>query len=297
MLELKPKPTAVAPRAQAVDNQQPRRLLLALVLLLVALGGVLWRDRDFWFGTDQSTLDADGTETAVTTRAAKSVPSGAATSHTATTAKKQLAPVQSKKSTEPSAAETKTAEAKPAETNTDDSPVVATNRTVLPPLDVEVVAGDNHRTLRPGSNATKVEITRHPSAAQPESTPNFAVATNAAERERVSATDVPQPAASPDASYPLLAQQMKVQGSVVLQALIGADGVIQNLHVLSGPAILASAAEQAVREWRFKPILENGQAVESKAKITVNFTIRIADGSAKTTLAESRPLTIESLSR
>ena len=85
----------------------------------------------------------------------------------------------------------------------------------------------------------------------------------------------------PPASYPLLAQHMNVQGSVVLQALIGADGVIQNLHVLSGPAILASAAEQAVREWRFKPIVQNGQAVESKAKITVNFTIKVADSSGR----------------
>jgi protein TonB len=84
---------------------------------------------------------------------------------------------------------------------------------------------------------------------------------------------------------------------VVLQALIGTDGVIQNLRVLSGPGILASAAQQAVREWRFKPIVQNGQAVESQAKITVNFTIKIADGSSKATLAESRPLTIESLAR
>jgi protein TonB len=66
-----------------------------------------------------------------------------------------------------------------------------------------------------------------------------------------------------------------------LQAVISADGVIQNLHVLSGPAILAAAAQQAVREWRFKPLLQNGQPVESKAKITVNFTIKVADSSSK----------------
>jgi hypothetical protein len=57
---------------------------------------------------------------------------------------------------------------------------------------------------------------------------------------------------------------------------------------VSGPAILASAAQQAVREWRFKPVLQNGQAVETKARITVNFSIKIADGTANTTLAESR---------
>jgi hypothetical protein len=57
---------------------------------------------------------------------------------------------------------------------------------------------------------------------------------------------------------------------------------------VSGPAILASAAQQAVREWRFKPVLQNGQAVETKARITVNFTIKVADGAANTTVAESR---------
>jgi protein TonB len=74
-------------------------------------------------------------------------------------------------------------------------------------------------------------------------------------------------------SYPMLARQMKVQGAVILQALISADGTIQDLKVLSGPAILASAAQEAVRQWRFKPYLQNGVPVETEAKITVNFTI------------------------
>ena len=76
---------------------------------------------------------------------------------------------------------------------------------------------------------------------------------------------------------------MKVQGSVVLQAVVGADGNIENLRVLSGPAILSVAAQQAVRQWRFKPYLQNGQPVETKARITVNFSIRISDSAAKTT--------------
>jgi TonB family protein len=164
---------------------------------------------------------------------------------------------------------------------------MAATRTVLPPLDVEVIAGDSHKTVRPGSNSTKLEITRPATAAPAPVAP----ATDAAEREHMS-TDAAQPQ-----NYPLLAQQMRVQGSVVLQALIGTDGVIENLRVLTGPSILASAAEQAVREWKFKPIVQNGQPVESQAKITVNFTIKVADGSSKTTIAESRPLTIETLSR
>jgi protein TonB len=73
---------------------------------------------------------------------------------------------------------------------------------------------------------------------------------------------------------------MRVQGSVVLQAVVGTDGNIENLRVLSGPSILTAAAQQAVRQWRFKPYLQNGQPVETKARITVNFSIRIADDPA-----------------
>jgi TonB family protein len=264
MLELKAKPTEV------MEKQQPRRLMLALALLLVALGGVVIKDRQFWFGTEQLTIDAD--EPAATQPVAKVPPTAKKTQPVTTPAKKQI--LATKTQVEPQPIE---------------SPAVATTRTVLPPLDVEVIAGDSHKTVRPGSNTTKLEITR-PGATAPVAG-TIAPATDAAEREHM-ATAAAQPQ-----NYPLLAQQMRVQGSVVLQALIGTDGVIENLRVLTGPSILASAAEQAVREWKFKPIMQNGQPVESQAKITVNFTIKVADGSSKTTIAESRPLTIETLSR
>ena len=73
--------------------------------------------------------------------------------------------------------------------------------------------------------------------------------------------------------HPMLARQMRVQGSVILQALIGRDGMIQNLRILSGPPILANAAEEAVRQWHFKPHYVGSQPVETRANITVNFTI------------------------
>jgi TonB family protein len=267
MLELKAKP------AEVREKQQPRRLMLALVLLLVALAGVVAKDRQFWFGTEQLTIDAD--EPFATPTVAKVIPSTAKkTQPVATLAKKQIA-----------AAKTQ-AEPQPV-----DVPAIAATRTVLPPLDVEVIAGDSHKTVRPGNNSTKLEITRAPAAAAPAPAAGTIAAATDAAAEHMS-TDSAQPQ-----NYPLLAQQMRVQGSVVLQALIGTDGVIENLRVLTGPSILASAAEQAVREWKFKPIVQNGQPVESQAKITVNFTIKIADGSSKTTIAESRPLTIETLSR
>jgi protein TonB len=60
---------------------------------------------------------------------------------------------------------------------------------------------------------------------------------------------------------------------VILEALIGKNGNIQNLRVLSGPAILSDAARDAVKQWHFKPYLMAGQPVETQARITVNFTI------------------------
>jgi TonB family protein len=273
MLELKPRPTSRTSQARAAnENSQPRRLMLALVLLLVALAVVVVKDREFWFGSEQLTLDSDGAQPAVASKtAAKSVPN-------ATTQSQSASPLATKKQIPAAKIST---EPKPA-----DAPAVTTTRTVLPPLDVEVVAGDTHSKIHPGSNAAKVEIT-HPGS----STPTFAAATNAAEREAMSTQAQPS-------SYqlPLLAQHMNVQGSVILQALIGADGIIQDLRVLSGPAILSSAAQQAVREWHFKPVLQNGQPVETKARITVNFTIKVGDNSG-TTIAESRPEDIQILSR
>ena len=83
----------------------------------------------------------------------------------------------------------------------------------------------------------------------------------------------------------------------MLQAIISTTGIVEELRVLSGPAILATAAQQAVREWRFKPVVQNGQAVETKARITVNFSIKVADNSASTTIAESRASDVLTITR
>lgn len=255
MLELNPRRTANPQAANATGTQQSRRLLLALVLLVGALAVILIKDRDFWFGSEPSTVASDMPETASAQPMAQSTFKNASAAHAS---KKQIAPAA------------RTSESQPVQ-----APAVQATRTVLPPLDIEVVAGNTHKKLHPGSNATKLEITD--SAADSERA--LEPPTNAAERE---------PIVDSQPVYPLLAQHMNVQGSVVLQALIGTDGVVENLRVMSGPAILAAAAQQAVREWRFKPILQNGQAVESKALITVNFTIKVAGSEAKTTLADSR---------
>jgi len=73
--------------------------------------------------------------------------------------------------------------------------------------------------------------------------------------------------------YPPLARQARIQGTVVLQAVIGKDGSIQNLHVVSGHPMLTNSALEAVKEWRYKPYYLNGEPVEVETTINVNFTL------------------------
>jgi protein TonB len=74
-------------------------------------------------------------------------------------------------------------------------------------------------------------------------------------------------------AYPPLARQARIQGVVVLQALISKDGSIQNLHLVSGHPMLAPAAIEAVKQWKYKPYYLNGEPVEVETTINVNFTL------------------------
>jgi periplasmic protein TonB len=72
--------------------------------------------------------------------------------------------------------------------------------------------------------------------------------------------------------YPANARTMHIQGSVLLEALIGKDGSVKSLKVIKGHPVLAKAATDAVKQWRYKPYLLNGQPVDVETQITVNFT-------------------------
>ena len=74
-------------------------------------------------------------------------------------------------------------------------------------------------------------------------------------------------------TYPQLAKQARIQGSVVLQAEISKDGTIQNLQLISGHPMLAPAAIEAVRQWRYKPYLLNGEPVAVETQVVVNFSL------------------------
>ena len=334
-LNLKAEPL----QARAVaGKKQPLRLMVALVLLLIALSVVIMKDRDFWFGAED-TADSDSGSSGV-------LPDSAATKPAVVAPAPQTPAADTNKNliaANPN--ETKTAEIKSPETKNDDKKVVdsksgtksveaktvesknignksveskpaakaiakatqpaatepapsrvqtapsksaaeipaatTTKRTVLPPLNVEVIASEAHHNVHPGSNATKVEIPGDSNRAATTAA-NASPSVNAAERGSLPTGAVPEVRQAIESPMPLLGQHSRVQGSVVLQAVVGVDGSIENLRVISGPAILTTAAQQAVRAWRFKPYLQNGQPVETKARITVNFSIRVSDTPSST---------------
>ena len=275
MLEQK---TGVERRSGPLDaglqEKQRRQMLIALGLLLAALIVVVVKDRDFWFPSSTQIADDSSDQPA---------PSE--------TAPDQLVTKGAAPATRPARAKQHTEHAAPAHSIVASTvapvpgpSITATNRAALPPLEVEVVAGGQHTVLQPPNPSVKVDINSGAPAlpvpgalAMPTNPAALAapsnVATNAGERVRLSA-DTTQAVERPvEPSYPMLAKQMRVQGSVVLQALIGREGGIQDLRVLSGPAILSTAAMDAVRQWRFRPYYQSGQAIETEARITVNFTI------------------------
>jgi len=74
-------------------------------------------------------------------------------------------------------------------------------------------------------------------------------------------------------TYPPLARQTRISGTVRLHAIISKDGSVQQLEVLSGHPLLVQAALDAVRQWRYRPTLLNGEAVEVDTTIDVIFSL------------------------
>jgi protein TonB len=77
----------------------------------------------------------------------------------------------------------------------------------------------------------------------------------------------------PRPAYPPLAKQARIQGTVRFNAIIGKDGTIQNLTLVSGHPLLVPAATDAVKQWVYQPTLLNGEPVEVVTQIDVNFTL------------------------
>jgi outer membrane biosynthesis protein TonB len=211
---------------------QRKRMLIALSILLMALIAVVVRDWDFWFPPSAEVPDtyAPGRKTHITA-APPAVPAPA---------------VRDRKP------------GKPAE-KAEAALTASAERAALPPLQVEVVAGNRHTSVPATNNAIHLDVGGEAPASTAKQ-PQGSVVT-AADRVQLSPQTTQTVRVSVPPNYPLLARQMKVQGT------------IQELQILNGPAILADAAREAVRQWRFKPYLQHGQPVETQARITVNFTI------------------------
>ncbi|WP_109487993.1 energy transducer TonB [Occallatibacter savannae] len=74
--------------------------------------------------------------------------------------------------------------------------------------------------------------------------------------------------------YPVIAKATHTEGTIVLQAMISKTGTIEGLHVISGPQMLQQAAIDAVKTWRYKPYMLNGQAVEVETTVNVIFKLQ-----------------------
>ena len=247
-LERSPRlPLPISSQDAQEAELQRKRMLIALGILLAALVAVVLKDWDFWFPTPgevQETAVRGKSKTANAAAATSAVPA------TAAPAKEH----KSAKATAPAAAQ---------------APFSATTeRAALPPLQIEVVAGNRHINVPAKSSAIHVDVGSGATSTAPSASSTLTGASRVEAPQTAQNVTVSVP---PD--YPLLARQMKVQGAVSLQALISRDGSIQELQILSGPGILATAAREAVKQWHFKPYLQNGQPVETQARITVNFTI------------------------
>ena len=73
--------------------------------------------------------------------------------------------------------------------------------------------------------------------------------------------------------YPPLAKTARIQGQVILHAVISKSGSIENLQVMSGHPMLVQSALDAVRQWKYKPYILNGEPVEVDTTVTVNYNL------------------------
>jgi TonB family protein len=155
------------------------------------------------------------------------------------------------------------------------------------PFQIEVVGPENRHHVVSSRGSPKIRVRfEGPSWKQAE-TPGAAGLESLSSAELASSGSVAAasvPATSQEATgevptqkimpaYPLLALQKNIQGTVVLQATIGKDGSVQNVHLISVHPILATAVMDAVKQWRYKPVYRDGEPVEVQRRFTVDFVI------------------------
>jgi TonB family protein len=240
---------------QAVpDSKRRLQLIFALALLVTALVLVVMKNRQFW-------LDTLNFEDIL----------GQTTSETVKKSEPLVNPARSRKTG-----------AKQSGSSNAETPAAvfpAPQETVLAPLQVDVTYSSGQRqTILAQNSAIHIDLQQNSQRSAimrsgSSATGNETRASDTGVQVRFSGGSVEILGRPKEPIYPLPAQQANVQGSVVLQASIGEDGNVQGLQVISGPAMLTSAALEAVKQWHFKPHYEAGKAVPAQTRITVNFTI------------------------
>ena len=129
----------------------------------------------------------------------------------------------------------------------------------------EIDSGATPASIAPGSNQSSIQAAaqreEEPSVAPSAASSVPAAAENSYLLERVEPT------------YPEEAKQQHIHGPVVLNALVGVDGSVRKVEVISGNPQLVNAAADAVRQWRFRPHNLKGRPVEFETRITVNFQL------------------------
>jgi protein TonB len=152
----------------------------------------------------------------------------------------------------------------------EDEPVMAGSSGVTGGVqngDATGVAGGLLKSIM-GDNARIAPIVK-----PPEPVANTAPKPVLAKPSRISVIEMGRPIHRVEPLYPALARQMRIAGVVELRGVIGTDGRIHELKVLSGHPMLVRAAVDAVSQWIYAPTILNGQAVEVAAPITVNFKL------------------------
>lgn len=124
--------------------------------------------------------------------------------------------------------------------------------------------GVEHSTGPIGSNSTLVSVlTTHPAPPPPEPRVERLVISRGVTEGHLVRRVAPE--------YPIPAHRNRIEGDVLLRAVIGRDGSIENISVMSGHPFLTRAAIEAVAQWRYQPFLLNGRAVEVDTQILVRF--------------------------
>lgn len=144
----------------------------------------------------------------------------------------------------------------------------------------DVVLFEKHKTpLKPGTTQESKLVSKDP-AAEVLPSKNDKAGNSDAEAEAV-----PTQAAMArlihrvEPEYPNAARQQHVQGTVVLDVIVDASGAVDGLSLVSGESQLMAAAEEAVRQWRFQPLVKDGKPKRFESRIAIDFTLA-SDGSA-----------------